>query len=139
MSLRPAIHSCLLADTGVTALLGAGAACRHYPEQAPPAAAAPLVVSNHIASVSAETHGAGEDTLDETTIQFSCFAGTAEDPSAALALRLAVRKALLDDAAGVLATAGIKVTQPVERTFSEPLLNQTNAQLDLTFFHNPRA
>lgn len=141
MALRPTIHAALLASTGVTDLIGTGDACRHYAGRVPQAPGMPFVVSIEIASSANDTHGNttdAEDTLDETLVQFSCYAETL---AAALALRGAVRAALLDPTISashtVLTTANVVVTGPDTREQYEPEVDLHCAQLDLTFFHNP--
>lgn len=139
MSLRVAIHDCLKGDSRVTALIGTGDDCRHYPDEAPQGVAVPFVVSYEITGRAEETHGLPgdpEDTLDSTLIQFSCFAASAED---SVALRKAVRAALLEDTAAVLSTAGVRVTSPQTRGAFEDDRALYNAQLDLTFTHNPNS
>jgi len=138
MSLRTSIHATLLAAGDVTALIGAGALCRHYPGRVPHNPDYPFVVSSEIASDAQETHGTAtdaEDTLDETLMQFSCYAPTL---AVALAVRAAVRAAFLDDDSAILATAHIVVTSPQTRELYEDAADLHCAQLDLTFFHNPQ-
>lgn len=141
MSLRTAIHAALQASTAVTDILGTGSSIRHYAGRLPQAPEVPFAVSYEITSVAQETHGAAtdaEDTLDETLLQFSCYAETL---TAALALRGAIRAALLDPtetaAAAILRAAGIVVTAPETREQYEAGVDLHCAQLDLTFFHNP--
>lgn len=137
MSLRAAIHSVLAADTDVGALIGAGEACRHYPERAAQEVEVPFVVSSEIAGDPHVTHGQpgdAEDTMDETQIQFTCFADTV---AAAIAVRSAVRAALLNDAGGIFAAAHIVVTSPTTRFSTVDEVETHGAQLDVTFFHNP--
>lgn len=138
MALRAKIHECLLADTRVTALIGSGVDCRHYPERAPIGVLAPYVVDHHISSVANTTHGQPgdtEDTMDETLIQHNCFGETVESADA---LRLALRQALLEDTNGILAAAHIVVTDPTQRNDpDEEVAKMYAAQLDLTYFHNP--
>lgn len=137
MSLRASIHACLKADTGVLALIPHGADIAHFPERAPQPAPSSYVVSNEITGIAQESHGIpddAEDTMDETEIQFTCFAGTVSDASA---LRSAIRNALLNDDNGILSDAHIVVASPVTRFVSEDDVSLHGAQLDLTFFHNP--
>lgn len=137
MPLRTSIHDCLKADSRVTDLIGAGDACRHYPAQAPQSVAFPFVVSFEIYGQGISTHGLPndpEDSMDESQLQFSCYAHTAEG---ATALRSAIRAALLEDTDDVLSTARIVVTAPETRETYEEDLALYCAQLDLTFFHNP--
>ena len=138
MPLRNSIHSCLLADTRVTDLIGTGSACRHYPRRAPQGAAAPYVVSQKIAGRPEQTHGTpgdAEDTMEEALVQFSCIAATGD---AADALCLAVRKAIMEDVGQVLATAHITATSPDTRDAEEDAVDLHVAQVDITFFHNPQ-
>lgn len=55
--LRDSIHSCLLADSRVTDLIGAGTLCRHYAERAQQGPTLPFAVSNEITGLPASTHG----------------------------------------------------------------------------------
>ncbi len=138
MSLRTVIHSVLLADAAVVALIGDGEACRHYPERAPQNPDDTYLVSNEVTGTAAQTHGSAtdaEDTLDETTMQFTAIAGTV---AAAIALRLAVRAALMNPANALLVAARIKVTSPEMRFTTADEIDRHGAQLDLTFFHNPQ-
>lgn len=136
MSYRNAIHSCLLADSRVTDLIGAADACRHYPERAPQAARMPYVVSNEIAGDPHTTHGPAEDVMDEVLLQFTCLAETA---AAAEAVRSAVRAALLEDVNDILAASHVVVTAPQTRFLTDDEVERHGAQLDLTVFHNPSA
>ena len=139
MSYRTAIHDCLRGDSRVTALIGTGDACRHYPVQVPQGVSVPFVASYEISGGDFGTHGLpgdAEDTLDESLVQFSCFAA---DFESAQALRKVVRAALLEDTAGVLAAAGVRAMSPQTRDGHEDDLQFFNAQLDLTFTHNPQS
>lgn len=137
MSLRAKIFECLRADATVTGVIGNGDACRYFAGRAPQEVAAPFVVSAEITSDAQETHGNeddAEDVCDESLIQFSCYAETL---AAALALRQAVRSALINDEQGILASERITVTAPRTREVDEQDVNLFCAELDLTFFHNP--
>lgn len=137
MSLRASIHACLLSDTRVTDLIGNGDGFRHYPERARQGVAAPYLVSNEIAGDALTSHGRPgdpEDTMDETLVQFTAVAETVAQ---AVALRTAVRAAILEDVGGVLAAAKIVATAPVTRFATVDQVEQHGAQLDITFFHNP--
>lgn len=139
MNYRTAIHDCLRGDSRVSALIGAGDACRHYPAEAVQGVEVPFVVSTEITGAPAETHGLPgdpEDTLDFSLVQFSCFAGSAED---AHALRSAVRSALLEDLSAVLATAGVRCSSPTTRETTEDVPRVWHAILEITFSHNPNS
>lgn len=138
MPVRVSVHACLAADVALGAIIGLGVECRHYAERAQQGIAGSYVVSNHITSQAQTTHGQpgdAEDTMDETDLQFSCIASTAAE---AIALRSAVRAALVNDTNGILATAKIVVTAPQERMFPQDDIDAYVAQLDLTFYHNPQ-
>jgi hypothetical protein len=127
----------LQADAAVTAIIGEGDTCRHYPVRAPQGAALPYLVSQIIAGSAFTTHGQpadAEDTLDEKLVQFTAVA---ETDTAATALRAAVRACLLAPDNAVLTAAHIVVTSPQERDAAEDELGFYAPQLDLTFFHNP--
>lgn len=136
-SLRSVIHAALAADARVTALLGLGEELRHYPERAPQGAALPYLVSNEVSGVAATTHGVEgdpEDTLDQTQIQFTAFGASVSD---SIAVRAAVRAALVEDVAGLLAAARVVVASVFTRFLAADEVGLHGAQLDLTFFHNP--
>ena len=132
MTLDEAIFTLLSTSPSATnALVGA----RVYPVTAAQGVqtAGSYVVFQQIASDPKETHGItddAEDTLDETTYQFSCYAATLK---AAKAIRRALRSDLLYPGA----LTGRTVCSPVERTGDEPEVAIQRADLDLTFFHNP--
>lgn len=141
MSLRVTIQTAILAATSVTDIIGTGTSCRHYAGRVPQSPTLPFVVSYEITSNGEDTHGSpedAEDTLDQTILQFSCYA---ENLTTALSLRLALRAALLDPTvtapASVLDDADVVVTSPQTREQHEEGIDVHCAQLDLTFFHNP--
>jgi len=132
MSLRAAIHAQILADPALTALIGTGEQCAHYAENGPENAPRAFILSYLITGGAESTHGADEDTLDSSIIQFNCYAPTLED---AAAIRTALRAALLP---GLQAEGQrIVTTSPATRDSYEPELRKYRADLDLTFFHNP--
>jgi hypothetical protein len=115
---------------------------RHFPVRAPQGTVLPYLVSQHIASTPAQTHGTGtdgEDTMDESLVQFTAVA---DDPDQAAALIAAVRAAFMDpavnaDSRALLDAAHIVVTNPEVREVPADELEGMAPQLDLTFFHNP--
>jgi hypothetical protein len=136
------MHAVLQAAPAVTAIIGASTAIRHYPVRAPQGAAMPYLVSQKIAASPFQTHGTptdGEDTMDESLIQFTAVA---DDPDEAAALIAAVRGAFMDPATNAAAralldAAHIVATGPEEREVAADDLDAMAPQLDLTFFHNP--
>jgi hypothetical protein len=143
MSLRRTIHEVLQAAPAVTALIGAGGAIRHYPLRAPQGTALPYLVSQKVVSKPMQSHGTpedGEDTMDETLMQFTAVS---DDPDAGASLITAVRGAFMDpatnpDCRALLDTAHIVATGPDEREVSVDEIDGVAPQLDLTFFHNPQ-
>lgn len=116
-----------------TAAIAALVALRVYPTLGKQGDPFPQIVWQEIASTGQTTHDGDSDTdggLDMTILQFSCWANTGER---AIALRLLVRTALLTPGA----LTGTKVNSPNQRLFHEGDVEKHNAQLDLTFWHNP--
>lgn len=141
MALRTVIHDTLSASTAVTDLLGSGASLRHYPVRAPQGVTIPYLVSQIVASRAESTHGSGsdgEDTLDETLVQFTCLAATND---AALAVLVTVREAFMDPTVSasraVLDTARVVCTGPELREGDADEVEGLLPTLELTFFHNP--
>lgn len=123
------IYTLLSTDIDVVALAGD----RTQPAKGKQSPIYPQVVWQLIVSEAQTTHDGDEETdggLDRTDLQFSCWADTEFDANA---LRKAVRTALMRRGA----MEGVKVNSPVERTFLEQEVEKHNAQLDLTFWHNP--
>lgn len=87
MSAAESIFSALSDPASATsALVGSDAACRVFPEQAPPAIERPYVVFSQIGAQPGTTHNEPFETATRL-FQFACFATTF---SAAVALRDAV-------------------------------------------------
>jgi len=87
MSAAESIFSALSDPASATAaLVGSDAACRVFPEQAPPAIERPYVVFSQIGAQPATTHNEPFETATRL-FQFACFATTF---SAAVALRDAI-------------------------------------------------
>lgn len=124
-TLATAFVNLLKADAAVTAICGV----RIFPELAPDKTVTPFVIWQEISTIAEESHGES-DQLDATDVQFSCYAS---DKLTSLNLRTAVRAALT--ATG--AFEGIKVIQPVLRSFPESPVRLYNSILDVTFMHNP--
>lgn len=123
------IYNLLTTDTGISALV----ALRVYPTVGEQGAAYPYIVWQEVASTGETTHDGDSATdggLDQTMIQFDCWADTSKK---ACALRALVRKALLVPGA----LTGTKVNRPDQRLFHEAGIEKHNAQLDLIFWHNP--
>ncbi len=132
------LQQCLAADEVHSAIIGAGAACRHYPKRAPQDAVVPYVVSHVIVSSAQTTHGVPgdpEDVLDEALVQFDPYADTSDG---AEALSRAVRNAVLNDTAGVLATAKVVVTAVSVSEDVEDHVHLFKGRVEGTFFHNPQ-
>ena len=75
MSIDSDIFATLQAAAGLTALIGAGDACRAWPDEAPQDAAYPLVVVTRIAGIE-ENHLGGSTNLLNCRYQFSCWGRT---------------------------------------------------------------
>lgn len=129
--LGTAIFNLLSTDADVTALIGSGADARIYATLGKQGGTFPQVVWQEIVSVAEQTHDDNQ-TLDRADIQFSCYAETALQ---AYAVRAAVRAALV----AIGAMDGIKVINPVQRTFHDESIQRHNAILDLSFWYNPTA
>jgi hypothetical protein len=87
MSAAESIFSALSDPASATAaLVGSDAACRVFPEQAPPAIERPYVVFSQVGAQPATTHNEPFETATRL-FQFACFATTF---SAAVALRDAI-------------------------------------------------
>ena len=99
MSIDSDIFSALGADAGVSALLGTGSVCRLYPDEAPQAAAHPLVVYTRLSGAD-EMHLKGPTGSVQCRYQFSCWGETFDSADAVAA---AVR-------AGLFAAAALTVT-----------------------------
>lgn len=145
MSLRATIHEVLQAAPAVTAILGAGSAIKHYPVRAPDGTAEPYLVSQIIVGKPEQTHGDssdGEDTMDETLVQFTALAA---DVDAGATLISAVRAAFMDPATNpdcrtILDRDHVVPTSPtVREETSDELDGLALPTLELTFFHNPSA
>lgn len=127
MTLDEAIFTALSANAGVTAIAGD----RSYPVQAPQSAALPFVVWQRIATVPINSHD-GPAGLDQTTMQFACFAATF---TAAHDLRNAVRAAIEDVTLGNSAR-GV-VTSIRDTVENEPVPPVFRSDVDIDFIAAP--
>jgi hypothetical protein len=107
MSLDSTIFAALSSTSGVTDLIGAGADCRAYPDEAPPEAGRKYVTWQHVSSDPFATH-AGAVGIQHDLVQVMCWAETPEEASA---LRAAVVAAL----DGVELAAGVNPTLQDQR------------------------
>lgn len=97
MALAEYLFARLSTDSAVVALVGAGEACRIYPNIAPPGVQLPYAVMQQISAQPGQTHNEPSGATFRT-VQYSCFGATAATASA---LRDAIVAALdgqpLDD------------------------------------------
>ena len=127
MTLDEAIFTALSAHAGVTAIAGD----RSYPVQAPQSAALPFVVWQRVSTSPINSHD-GPAALDQTSVQFACFAATF---TAAHDLRNAIRTALEDVTLGNSAR-GI-VTNIRDTVENEPIPPVFRSDVDIDFIAAP--
>ena len=127
MTLDEAIFTALSAHAGITAIAGD----RSYPVEAPQSAVAPYVVWQRVSTVPINSHD-GPAALDQTSVQFACYAETF---TAAHDLRNAVRAALEDVTLGNSAR-GI-VTNIRDTKESEPVPPLFRSDVDIDFIAAP--
>ncbi|NUN51914.1 MAG: DUF3168 domain-containing protein [Planctomycetaceae bacterium] len=117
---------------GITALIGAGAACRAYPMELPQDETLPALVYSRISGVP-EHHLTGRANIGRARFQVDCYAAT---PAEVKALKEAVREAL-DHYSG--APAGEKIHAiylESDRDFSEPSVDLYHVTLDFAVLHD---
>lgn len=129
--MTPTVAASIITLLKADATVAAIASTRIYPTQAPQGTESPYVVMTEVSTVAQE----GQDNmlgLDETLMQFSCYA---IDTQTALNLRRAVRNALC--AAGVKIPAVEAVFGATLRFLPADEYFICNAILELTFSYNP--
>lgn len=128
------IYTALKANSGLLSFFGlsSGAEIPVYPDIAPANTTAPYIVFHEIGGSPIVTHGA-PSSLAQTIIQFNCYGVTRESAQSLRALALVA----LDQA--TLGTGESCTPIDVSRSGYDFAANLHRADLDLQFWHNPRA